>query len=252
MKRLFLPTLFSCALSGLLACTEITPPLVSLDKSYQQAVTDAAFVKENKLSSNLVAIDSKNPALVWNADKSKILVLTWKEQASYEKFFKPNHATSSNPDHATWVTTAPQVQQFCQNYLQTTQADKQQLELRLKQYLGLNASWNYDVFIEMWVSPQDLFRPCVDPEINDAQCNLQFGEKLPQVKNIPDYVGFYKNLYFKSFRASSGVPWSGLGYTYDWGNSQSAVGASEFILAPQSEYNIERVVATEDYCKASH
>ena len=215
-----------------MACTQITSPLSSSDQSYQHAVNDAARVRETKISQTLVAIDDKNPTLIWNADKSKILMLTWKEQSSYEKFFKPNHATSSNLNHATWVTAAPQVQQFCQNYLaHNPRADKPQLDLRLKQYLGLNATWNYNVFIEMWVSPTDLFRPCVDPEIDDGQCNLQFGEKSPQVKNIPDYVSFYKNLYFKSFRESGGVPWTGLGYTYDWGNTQSPVGASEFVLA---------------------
>lgn len=249
MKKLCLPILVAFSLNGLIACTELTPPLSSSEQSYQHAVSDAVLVRENKIAKNLVAVDDKNPALIWNMDKSKILVVTWKEQTAYEKFFQPNQATSSNPDHATWVTTAPQVQKFCQNYLDTTQADKQQLDLRLKQYLGLNADWNYDVFIEMWVSPQNLFRPCVDPETNDSTCNLQFGKTLPQVKNIPDYAGFYKNLYFKSFRASAGVPWTGLGYTYDWGNIESPVGASEFILVPQSEYKIKRVISTLDYCK---
>jgi hypothetical protein len=198
-----------------------------------------------KVAADLWDINDTNPKLVWNADKSKILVVTWKAQDSYEKFIKPNHASSSNPDHATWVTAAAQVQQFCRQYLkEQPQADKSQLDLRLKQYLGLNAEWNYDVFVEMWVSPTDLFRPCVDPEINDSQCNLQFGDTPPQVKNIADYVSFYKNLYFKSFRSSGGVPWTGLGYSYDWGNPQSSVGASEFILAPQSAYQIERVVPT--------
>jgi hypothetical protein len=248
MKNLLLLALLGCSL---IACTEITPPLSSSDQSYQHAVSGAVRVTDNKISKNLVAIDDKNPALIWNADRSKILVLTWKEQAAYEKFLKPNHASPSNPDFAIWVTAVPQVQQICQNYLrQNSQAHKPQLDLRLKQYLGLNAAWNYDVFIEMWVSPADLFRPCVDPEINDSSCNFQFGEKLPQVKNIPDYAGFYKNLYFKSFRASAGVPWTGLGYTYDWGNPQSSVGASEFILAPQSDYKIERVIPTSDYCKS--
>jgi hypothetical protein len=253
MKNLYSAVLLCFGLTSLPACTQITVLPSASEQNYQLAVSDAALVREKEISQDLVAITDKNSNLIWNADKSKILVVTWKEQSSYEKFFKPNHASSSNPEHATWVTTAPQVQKFCENYLtKHLQADKAQLDLRLKQYLGLNADWNYDVFIEMWVSPADLFRPCVDPEITDTQCNLQFSEKLPQVKNIPDYVSFYKNLYFKSFRASAGVPWTGLGYTYDWGNPQSPLGASEFILAPQSEYKIERVISTQDYCQPAH
>jgi hypothetical protein len=206
-------------------------------------------VKEAKIAKQLIPITANNANLVWNADKSKILVVTWKQQTAYEKFIQPNTKTPENPEYAIWVTAAPQVQQFCQNFVKNQgDVDKAGLDLRLKQYLGLDASWNYDVFVELWVSPNDLFRPCVDPQINDQECELQFGKTLPQVKNIADYAGFYKNLYFKSFRASAGVPWTGLGYTYDWGNSETAVGASEFILVPNANYEIKRVVSTPDYC----
>lgn len=250
MKNLLLSAALGYALCSLIACTEITPPLDSVTQSYQHAVSDAVTVEKNEISNNLAAINDKNSALIWSADKSRILVAVWKDMSVYERFFKPNHITSGNPEHVTWVTLAPQVQKFCQNYLiDNPKTDDQQLTLRLKQYLGLNAVWKYDVFIEMWVSPNDLFRPCVDPETNDTQCNLRFAEQLPQVKNIPDYASFYKNLYFKSFREGSGVPWTGLGYTYDWGNPQSSVGASEFILSPHTEYKIERVLLTQDYCQ---
>ncbi|MBP9100635.1 MAG: hypothetical protein KBF68_04500 [Nitrosomonas sp.] len=40
-----------------------------------------------------------------------------------------------------------------------------------------------------------------------------------------------------------------LGYTYDWGNPASRVGASEYILSPNSPYQIERIVETAEYCR---
>jgi hypothetical protein len=123
------------------------------------------------------------------------------------------------------------------------------VELRLKQYLGLNPDWHYDVFVEMWVDPADLFRPCVDPQVEDNVCNLHFDEKIPEVNNIADYREFYRDLYYKSFRSGSGVPWTGLGYTYDWGNFESEVGASEYILVPGASYEIKRVVPTIEYCR---
>ena len=250
MKNLFLPAILGYGLCSLIGCSEIMPPPNTVAQSYQNAVLDAATVEKREISTTLLPINDNNPALIWNTDKSKILVSVWKEMSVYERFFKSNHITSSKPEQVTWVTLAPQVQKFCQSYLaEHPKTDDQQLSLRLKQYLGLNATWKYDVFIEMWVSPKDLFRPCVDPETDDTQCNWQLGESQPKVKNIPDYPAFYKNLYYKSFRESSGVPWTGLGYTYDWGNSQSPVGASEFILSPGTEYKIERVLLTQDYCQ---
>jgi hypothetical protein len=217
-----------------------------LDHAYRQAVQDAAFPSSTAISPGLVAIQRSNPDLVWSADGSKVLVVTWKSQGSYEKFLKPATATPSNPDYAIWVTAAPQVKRFCGGVAKAN-ADKAALDLRLKQYLGLDRTWNYDVFVEMWVDPADLFRPCVDPEVSDGTCNLQFGSVAPAVKNIPDYKSFYSSLYFKSFRASNGVPWSGLGYTYDWG-SPNRVGASEFILAPGSHYEVKAATPTAAYC----
>lgn len=150
-----------------------------------------------------------------------------------------------------WVTAAPQVQGFCQSY---THDKDEELNVRLKQYLGLAPDWQYDVFIELWVDPKDLFRPCVDPENNDSQCQTEVPTSFPTTttsNKIPENYGqFYKNLYFKSFRGAgkSRAPWTGLGYTYDWGNDDSDIGASEFILMPNAPYQIERVLTTHEYC----
>lgn len=213
--------------------------------AYQKAVKDAAFVTEDEISKELIPINDANMGLVWNDDKSKILVATWKAQGSYEQFLKPYDKTSDNPDYAVWVTTVPQVKDMCSAL---PNKREQAVNRRLKQYLGLDPDWTYDVFVEMWVSPQDIFRPCVDPEIDDNTCNLNFAKTIPTVKNIPDYQDFYEALYYKSYRGSAGVPWTGLGYTYDWGNRKSDVGASEYILVPGAAYEIKQAVPTMAYC----
>jgi hypothetical protein len=238
------------ALFGLIAVSILSLSVhaddTDLDHAYTQAVLNAAFPTQEAISPALVAIQRNNPDLVWNADGSKVLVVTWKSQGGYDNFLKTATATSGNPDYPVWVTAAPQVKRFCSGVVKGG-ADKDKLNLRLKQYLGLDRAWNYDVFVEMWVNPADLFRPCTDPETSDTTCNLQFGAVVPTVKNIPDYKTFYSALYFKSFRGSAGVPWSGLGYTYDWG-SPNRVGASEFILAPGSGYEVKAATPTTAYC----
>ena len=243
----------------LLAATLLAPLALQASaepgKKYQRGVSDAAFVEKSEIATDLNAINSSNETLVWNEDKSKILVATWKSQDSYENYMKPYNKTSDNPNYAVWVTAVPQVQALCSNFRQQKAAKnperfKKAVDRRLKQYLGLSPEWNYDVFVEMWVSPEDMFRPCVDPEIDDNSCNLQFGKEIPTVKNIPDYQDFYSDLYFKSYRSSEGVPWTGLGYTYDWGNPNSDIGASEYILVPSASYEIKRAVPTAEYCTA--
>jgi len=203
------------------------------------------------LGRNLFAITTDNKRLVWNEDKTKILVVTWKSQDAYERFFNSQTQTTMDEAFVVWVTTVPQVQQFCQGYMHNNpKAMEEELKLRLKQYLGLNVAWQYDVFVEMWVSPENIFRPCVDPEVSDSECNLKFSNPVPEVKHIQNYPLFYKNLYFQDFRSKPGVPWSGLGYTYDWGNPLTKEGASEFILVPGARYEIKQAVKTMDYCRS--
>jgi len=221
-----------------------------LDNTYRMGVMDAAFSEKDEIISDLIPIVKENRELLWNADDSKVLVSTWKSQGSYEKFLKPYNQTSDNPSYAVWVTVVPQVQNLCAQMLAANpNISQEEVELRLKQFLGLDPDWQYDTFVEMWVDPADLFRPCVDPEVEDTTCNLNFGSEIPRVKNIADYPDFYENLYYKSYRSSSGVPWTGLGYTYDWGNPDREVGASEFILVPGASYEITRAVPTAEYCR---
>lgn len=240
---------FACTLSVCLmaGCSQ---SLEQPNSAYDLAVKQAAFPQPEDVSTNLFAVNANNELLQWNEQGDKLLVLTWKSQGAIDKFILPNTHSSTNPNYPIWVSLAPQLQQFCSKYLSDNETVSQsQLELRLKQYLGLDPSWDYDAFVELYVAPEDLFRPCVDPEIDDQSCKLDASQIANEVKGINDYPGFYKALYFKSFRESAGVPWTGLGYTYDWGNLQSKQGASEYIIAPGAEYQVHAVIPTEQYCR---
>jgi len=249
--RRHLPLIVVLLLAGCAARGSGRASATRLDDEYARAVRRAAVVEQSQIVTDLQRLDRSNASLVWNTDGSKVLAVTWKSQSSYESNLRDKTQTSDAEAYVVWVTLAPQVQRFCQNYLRehprATDAD---VILRLKQYLGLSASWSYDVFLEMWVDPSDVFRPCVDPEPTDSTCNLEFATPAPMVKGIANYPAFYKNLYFGDFRIGPGVPWTGLGYTYDWGNARSREGASEFILSPGARYEIRRVVPTAQYCRA--
>lgn len=235
-------------LSGSAIAADAAKPSGTL-KKYAIGVQDAQVPDAAEIATDLLAVNPANDSLAWSADKTKVKVVTWKSQNSYNNNLAPYSQTSDNEAYVVWVTMAPRIQEFCRNYLashpKATQAD---LELRLKQRLGLHPSWQYDVFVEMWVDPADIFRPCVDPDPSDAACELNFGAAIPAVKNIKDYGAFYKNIYYGSFRAAPGVPWTGLGYTYDWYGRPSEQGESEFILSPKTPYVIEQAVPTLQYC----
>ena len=216
---------------------------------YQQAVNDARVIEAGENYSGLVTLAADNAQLQRN-EQGAIKVVTWKRLSAYQQFIEPNAQTPAHADYAFWVTVAPQVQRFCQQWWrEQEQPTATTLDLRLKQQLGLHPDWQYDVFVELWMDPADLFRPCVDPSPTDAQCDLDFSEQVASISGIEDYQVFYQALYMKSFRQLPGVPWTGLGYTYDWANNGTDVGQSEFMTKPASPYKVEKVVSTEDYCR---
>ncbi len=206
------------------------------------AIQDAAVPQDFEVSHDLIAIGEDNPRITWrDSSKRQLLVVTWKSREAYQRYLEPERNTSPNEQHVLWVTVVPQVKEFCRTLGLAGGA----LSQRIKQYLGLAPARDYHVFVELWVGRDDLFRPCPDPETDDTQCNLSF-EGSPDVPRIDDYKDFFTSLYYTSYRVE-GAPWTRLGYTYDWGG-EGEEGASEFVVAPDSPYEIKAVYTTEEYC----
>lgn len=130
-------------------------------------------------------------------------------------------------DDDVWVTAVPAIQQFCQRLDRT--GDR--LHLRLTQRLSLSPDANYSRIIELWVRPQDLARPCPDPEVTDRECELEF---LPPPRHVQ--VSDTHRTWFQELKQTSygpvGYPFTGLGDTYAWNPSTEEVRPSEFFLRP--------------------
>jgi hypothetical protein len=196
----------------------------------------------------LIPIARATPGLVWS-DQGELLVVTWKNPNIYKTDLADRHETPLDTDNLLWVTPAPQVQHYCQAVLGADpQLGDDGLALRLAQYLGLPPYRTYGLFVELWVKPQDLFRACVDPETSDDRCSLVPGTMPATVTNIVDYPTFYEGLRKASCKGRFPRPWTGLGYTYQWGNVTTEVGASELVLVPGAHYRVAGSCASRDYC----
>lgn len=225
--------------------TEAAPPPAAspeaLQQAYLQAVKDAATAEPQEISKNLTPIVETNTNLVWEGQPGsrRVLVLTWTSWNGYDDKVGQSIVTTRE----TWVTAAPELKNFCTDYA----ADTAKLTLRLEQLLGLPPNNGKTKFVEMWVVPQDLFRPAPDPEISDQEAGLTF----PQSKFLTvseAYVSWFNDLSSQSY-GENGYPWTRLGYTYDWGNPNSEVGLSEFVVNTGATIEIEGVTNTEAYCK---
>lgn len=204
--------------------------------AYLKAICDASILEPTEVSDKLWAIAPNNLKLIWqNPDRKRFRAVTWTSWPGYDgKEGSPVELTKD-----IWITAVPQLQEFCSDL----NLDPIALTLRLEQYLGLSPDAGKTKFVEMWVSPSDVFRPCPDKEIDDNRCELEFPLNADELHKA------WINAQKASSYQDKGFPWTGLGYTYDWGNPQTEIGASEFLVRKGATVMIESLTETGEYCK---
>ncbi len=213
------------------------PTETGLQTAYYDAIEDARVAEPDEISTDLVAITGYNKDLVWDGElgQSRVLVVTWTSWNGYNSEVEQ----SVNITRDVWVTVAPEVKEFSEKNDLSDDA----LVLRLEQLLGLPPHNGKQWFVEMWVSPDYLFRPSPDPEITDHEAELNFHKGASEA-----YVEWFNSLKDESY-GENGYPWTRLGYTYDWGNPSGEVGLSEFVLRSGATVTVRSVSSTLDYVK---
>jgi len=257
LLQLSLITLFLClvVLANIAVCLWWYLHPVEPDRTpvsiFQQVIEDAISASADDISRRLNPVRADNPLLIWRPEpdgaKRWLKVVSWMSNQAFNQYYadlvdNPEGGTTPPGTPRIWVTLAPEIQQFCQKL------DLPDPSFRLKQYLGLDPNRSYQRFVELWVQPEDLFRPCPDPETDDRQCNLGFEPGVtPRVKNVDDYPAYFQSLETTQYRPD-GAPWTRLGYTYDWAYGTRGIGASEFVMVPEARYLVAGSASTEDYC----
>ena len=120
--------------------------------------------------------------------------------------------------------------------------------MRLKQLLGLPPNAIYSYFVEFWVKPEDLFRPCPDNEITDNQCDVCFPQNTEA--SYKNWINENRVSRYYGCKIDEKYPWTQLGYTYDWNpRNKSHVGLSEFVIGANKNIVVNAIYTTEEYLK---
>jgi hypothetical protein len=207
---------------------------------YKLSIINSIYPDSSEIYTNLVQINDSNKTLIRKNINGEeyILVCTWKQNVS----FYQKDTVFNTGSYPIWVTTAPELKN------RIKKESPKDVNLRLIQLLGLPPIARYSYFVEFWVRPIDLFRPCPDKEITDSKCDLCFpeGTDPEHIKWINEnrISRYYQcDLYYQ-------YPWDQLGYTYDWNpKNKSHVGLSEFIIGVNKTIYINRIVTTLEYLK---
>ncbi len=210
---------------------------------YSHAIEDAMYPEDKKIDTNLLAITSINQNLKRKTinDTQYILVVSW----SAQKFKYPDSGMYNTMTEETWVTVVPEL-------FQTMKKSKEKnINLRLQQLLGLPPTEPpYQVFIEFWVKPTDLFRPCPDKEVTDKTCNLCFSKQDSLDKNHIQWITNKRLFNYNCDGLYKHYPWTALGYTYDWNpKNKSHRGLSEFVVNKYSIIYVNRIIKTDEYLR---
>ena len=207
--------------------------VTDLEQIYRAAIEDAMIAEEDEIYTELTPIIESNTDLQWieASGEKYVLVVTWtKYPESY-----PVDSNVSTWWGDTWVMVIPELKDF----VEINDIRDDELTLRLEQLIGLPYDDGNEYFVEMWVRPDDLFRPTPDPEITDTQAQLDFNENVSQ-----EHVEWFNSLRNTIYNQ---YPWSRLRYTYNWGNPDSDVGLSEYVIRNNSTVIVSSVSTISDY-----
>jgi hypothetical protein len=204
----------------------------NIQHAYDCAVEDASKTESSEISNSLHPITSRED----------LVVAHWARlppKDGNDAFRAGNHF---RPNWDIWVTLVPDFQNFCTS-LPSDIKDTEKLTLRLEQLLGLPPNNGKIRIVHMRVHPSDLFRPCPDPEVTDTHCELKYPDDV-----TPDHRVWLDKVRSNTYSPPKAYPFTALGYTYDWGNLETKVGLSEYLIKQDSEVIVESVATTEEYC----
>jgi hypothetical protein len=266
---ILIPVLLALSLAGFPGCggspaetkVEPQPQAEDLQAAYLEAVQDAEVAQPDEISRDLTALVAWEEGLEWEGvpGKSRVKVLVWTGKDYYDSHVGQDYQLPA--DANVWVTPVPELE----DCFTGEEALMEPSELRAKQLLGLPPDGNYTKFVELWVNPPDLFRPSPDPETNDREAELDFPTRSSRIVAFNNactitewdygenrditytYEEWFVHRKQTIYYGDHPYPWTCLGYTYDWGNPESDVGLSEFVILGGSTVGVYSVTPTGVY-----
>ena len=204
-----------------------------LDVKFAAAVKDAAEALEEE-KYTIVTLDEYSDKVTWNADKSKLLVVTLTSDADT---YKDGELVKS--DSVVWVVNEKELLSWFHDHNEGVR----NWDLRFKQLFGEPRTSKVTHMAFLWVSPEDLMRPAYVPDVKAFDMRTAFEGEYGNDTEVSERIMWFKNWFdaraSKSYEGPDARPWTRLGYTYDWGSKGDKYGLTEFIVVPGAEMDVK-------------
>lgn len=217
-----------CCLFSFCGCAAQTT-----EKLYTAAVEDARQADENEIFP-LVALTPDSDMVTWNADGTKVLLLSWHEYP--DRYIAGESFICTYGD--IWTFTDKEILSWYDENCEG--ADD--WELRLKQLIGLPTSTKYTHISAFWADIDEIIRPAYQLDVTK-----QMSAELLDGSGLGAYKPWFDDNADYSYSEETPYPWTRLGYTYDWAQDSDEYGLSEFLILADSVIEVEWTKTTDEF-----
>lgn len=225
----FLPSIIAVVitLSGAFLSANIIqiamPEAVIGTDLYETALVDVIFAEEHEIMP-LVTIDE---------NVSEVLLITFHRYPdSY-----PAGDTVMLEWGDVWCVTLAEINEW----YDLNNGGVTDWNLRFKQLIGLPSDSGHTHFTAMWVSPDDMIRPAYVTNIYSSDMTTSLSDNIDA-----DYREWFEDTIIRLY-FNSRYPWTRLGYTYDWADTDTAYGLTEFLVLRDSSVTIEFTLTVDEF-----
>ena len=208
---------------------------LSLEQRLHDAFLDVIEEDENDLRT-LVSLTHEDSLVTWNQDNEKVLLFT------LHRF--PSSYIEGEVCAITWKESwLCSVKEYAKWYKDNKDNIKDVL-LRTKQLLGMSNESRNTYISSLWFDPNDVYRPAYVANPTKPM-SLTFAEDNPDF-----FKSWFTNEYYSSYDTNK-LPWTRLGYTYDWSEeSKDKYGLTEFIAFDGVSFTVEKTLTVEEFANA--
>ena len=212
--------------------TQVTP--LTIKERLHNAYLDVIEEDETDLR-NLVSLTKEDQNVTWNSEGNRVLLFTFhRYPTSY-----PDGASVTFSWGESWVCS---VKEYAKWYKDNKSNIKDVL-LRTKQVLGMSDESKNTYITSMWFDPADVSRPAYVTDVT-KQMSLSFPEGTTD-----EYKTWFNGQYYYSYDVAK-LPWTRLGYTYDWSEeAKDKYGLTEFIAWKGTTVTVDKTLLVEDFVK---
>ena len=199
------------------------------------AIEDAKQLDSTKISHNLMPIKKGTPGQEWATfdGKDMVLVMTLVDSSRLARFFGGDGVYRIDRELGTWVSLPADWAARKDAY---EGLDSVAAHMRMIQMYGLSPDCDYNIMVQFYADPAYMFRPAHDPDITTTSAGLEFPAYANEKYKVGDtnFREWYRLSVASAFEDDSPLPWTQLGYTYDWHKGADHHGVSEYIVTDQA------------------